>query len=302
MKRRLTTALAATALLAGTLAAGADRSPAAAAPDVEPVPPPAAKVQPYNGGAYVAMGDSRAAGTHRTPSLGYYLGCLRSSDSYPEILRAKLNPRHFADTSCAGATSANLWSTPQQAPYYPRPPQINRVPANAQLLTISIGGNDMRWGSILAQCLTISRGQDRNCRGRADLASTVTTRIATMNRETSAALKAIRAKQPKAQIVMVGIGGFIGEQGCFPTVPLSHGDAAWMRGVFDRANRTLRTVAESVDGSFIDIQNLSEGRDACARSGAWYEGQTNADGTLKWHFNHAGSTEIARLIEQVIIR
>ncbi len=295
MRHRWAALLAATALAATALMNGA-AGPAEAAPEG------ITQVKPYTGGAYVAMGDSRASGTHKTPTLGYYLGCLRSADSYPEILRSHLRPERFTDTSCAGAKSANLWSTPQPTSLYPRPAQINRVPAGAQLLTISIGGNDMQWGPILAKCLVNRAGEDRNCRSDAAVNSRITQRIAVMDRETRTAMSAIRAKQPTAQIVMVGLGGFIGERGCFPTVPLPDGDAAWMRGVFARANTTLRAVAESIDGSFIDVQNLSEGRDACNRSGAWYEGQTNEAGTLRWHFNHRGSTEIARLIDRVIIR
>ncbi|MEZ5210811.1 SGNH/GDSL hydrolase family protein [Gordonia sp. PP30] len=300
MRRPLRAALTAALVLGAVLVPGA--SVRAEPAPAEPVPPPASKVQPYTGGPYVAMGDSRAAGTHRTPTLGYYLGCLRSADSYPEILRATLRPSSFTDTSCAGATSPNLWSTAQQAPYYPRPPQVTQIPAGAQLLTVSIGGNDMGWPSILGKCLVRTASGDKNCRGRADMAQLVDTRLAKMDRDAHAALKAIRAHEPRAQIVMVGIGGFVGENGCFPAVPLPDGDAAWMRGVFDRANTILRAVAESVDGSFIDIQNLSVGRDACNRTDPWFEGQTNEDGTLKWHFNHAGSTEIARLVDRVIIR
>ncbi|MFZ2511925.1 MAG: SGNH/GDSL hydrolase family protein [Gordonia sp. (in: high G+C Gram-positive bacteria)] len=295
MRRRWAALLTATALTGAALVLG-NTAPADAAPDG------ISQVKPYTGGAYVAMGDSRASGTHQTPTLGYYLGCLRSADSYPEMLRKKLQPALFTDTSCAGATSANLWSTPQRTNVYPRPAQIEQVPAGAQLLTISIGGNDMQWGAILAKCLVSRSGEDRNCRGDAALNARVDQRIAAMDRATRSALSAIRAKQPKAQIVMVGLGGFIGERGCFPTVPLPDGDAAWMRDVFQKANTTLRAVAESIDGSFIDVQNLSEGRDACAKTGAWYEGQTNEAGTLRWHFNHRGSTEIATLIERVIIR
>ncbi|AVL99814.1 SGNH/GDSL hydrolase family protein [Gordonia iterans] len=299
MRRRLLAPL--TAALLAVASTTAFAGPAPAEPEL-PAPPPAAKVAPYTGGPYAAMGDSRASGTHRTFTPGYYLGCLRSADSYPQILRNKLKPILFADTSCAGATSPNLWSTPQQTSTYPREPQLKRVPPGTQLITLSIGGNDMRWGPILARCLVERTGQDKNCRSNGALAAEVQTRLGAMGRGTHDALQAIRAAHPRAQIVMVGLGGFIGERGCFPTVPLPDGDAVWMREVFDRANTILRTVAESVDGSFIDVQTLSEGRDACRRGDAWYEGQTNADGTLKWHFNHAGSTAIARLVERVIIR
>lgn len=300
MRRPWTALLAATALATAGLVSGALVT--GVAPSATAAPDGISQVRPYTGGPYVAMGDSRASGTHKTPTLGYYLGCLRSADSYPEILRKSLKAMSFTDTSCAGAKSANLWSTPQRTNVYTRPAQIERIPIGAQLLTISIGGNDMQWGPILAKCLIDRAGQDRNCRGDAALNARVEQRIAVMQRETQTAMAAIRAKQPHAQIVMVGLGGFIGERGCFPTVPLPDGDARWMRGVFERANKTLRTVAEGIDGSFIDVQNLSEGRDACNRGGAWYEGQTNEEGTLRWHFNHRGSTEIARLIERVIIR
>ena len=118
-------------------------------------------------------------------------------------------------------------------------------------VTVSIGGNDMRWGAIFGQCRTPAF-TDRRCRHNRALENEVQWRIELMENRVTPALRAIRNKAPRAQIIVVGLGGFIGFTGCWPLVPLSDPDARWMREVFNRANGALWRASTEVGGTFID--------------------------------------------------
>lgn len=256
----------------------------------------------YSNGPYVAMGDSRASGGFFTPTPDYFLGCKRSAINYPTLVAAMTLPRQFIDTSCAGAVSANLYSSGQHTRFGTKPPQVWLVPRDAQVVTVSIGGNDMRWGAILGRC-TATPFADRFCRSNRQLAAETKWRIALMESRATPALRAIRRKAPRAQIIVVGIGGFMGTHGCWPMVPVSDPDVRWMNGVFDRANDALRRATTKVDGTFVDANRLSAGHDPCNLINPWYESSlSNGSIAFPYHINQAGAIAIAGMVNAAIRR
>ncbi len=145
-------------------------------------PPAQAAPVRYTGGPpYVAMGDSRASGGFFTPTPGYFDGCKRSALNYPKYVAAMTLPRRFVDTSCAGAQSAHLYRAAQHTPPGgAKTAQLNLVPRDAQLITVSIGGNDMQWAAILSQCKIRQPLTDRNCRHNPRLENEVRWRVQRM--------------------------------------------------------------------------------------------------------------------------
>lgn len=262
---------------------------------------PAATPERYTHGPYVAMGDSRASGAFFTPTPDYFLGCKRSAFNYPMYVAAMNLPRRFIDTSCAGAKAANLYTAGQRTDMGYKVPQLYLVPRDAQLITVSIGGNDMKWGGIYALCTTAPL-QDRRCRYSRHAEREVRARIARMDNRVTPALAAIRRKAPRAQIIVVGIGGFMGNHGCWPMVPLSDPDTRWMRTVFDRANAALREATASVNGTFIDANRLSAGHDPCNFLNPWYESGLSNTIAYPFHLNHAGALAFALMINGAIRR
>ncbi|MGV9710755.1 SGNH/GDSL hydrolase family protein [Gordonia sp. NPDC003424] len=256
----------------------------------------------YANGPYVAMGDSRASGGFFTPTPDYFLGCKRSAFNYPTLVAAMTLPRQFIDTSCAGAVASNLYSSGQPTRFGTKPPQVWLVPRDAQVVTVSIGGNDMRWGAILGRCTT-APFTDRFCRSNRQLAAESRWRIGLMESRVTPALKAIRRKAPNAQIIVVGIGGFMGDHGCWPMVPISDPDVRWMNGVFDRANDALRRATNKVDGTFVDANRLSAGHDPCNFVNPWYESSlSNGSIAYPYHINQAGAIAIAMMVNGAIRR
>jgi hypothetical protein len=75
---------------------------------------------------------------------------MRSGANYPHLLAEALNA-NLVDLTVSGATTANILDVPQQTmgggDY---PPQISGLPAGADLVTITAGGNDLKLiGSML---------------------------------------------------------------------------------------------------------------------------------------------------------
>ncbi len=113
-------------------------------------PPPAT-----NGKTYVALGDSYAAGfglpAPSTPTGQPVAGCEQTTGDYPHILAMKLG-LSLTDVTCSGATTADFTS-PQSVTGPPPPAQLDVFKTHQpDLVTITIGGNDLGFTSIATAC------------------------------------------------------------------------------------------------------------------------------------------------------
>lgn len=113
------------------------------------------------GVGYVAMGDSYSAGEGILPFLpvpGAKNGCHQSEKSYSRLvgtpgLVLPGNPNiNFDFVACSGAVLKNLLSVPQNARGETHIVQTSRVGTEADLVTFTIGGNDMGFSAIATHC------------------------------------------------------------------------------------------------------------------------------------------------------
>lgn len=94
---------------------------------------------------YVALGDSYAAGQGAPP---YENACLQSPKSYPELLDDAANIALKADVTCSGATTTTVLTR-----------QLPAVAASVRntwgvnLVTVTVGANDLGVGAISAYCM-----------------------------------------------------------------------------------------------------------------------------------------------------
>lgn len=101
----------------------------------------------------VALGSSFAAGPGIEPVAD--VPAMRSSNNYAHQLARRLGWQ-LSDLSVSGATSANVVDTPQQSQIGPGqfPPQLEGLPGNADVVTVTVGGNDLQFsGSMLYTAL-----------------------------------------------------------------------------------------------------------------------------------------------------
>ena len=119
-------------LLGSTLAATLALAPGAIA---------AAAVEP---GPYVALGDSYTAGPLVPNQTGHPGGCERSDHNYPSLLAERLGVRTFVDVTCSGASTADVTHVQRTFGEARIPPQVRQVTRKTDLVTIGIGGNDLK--------------------------------------------------------------------------------------------------------------------------------------------------------------
>ena len=134
---------------------------------------------------YVALGDSYAAFGDQSPSqsTGEPAQCGRNLANYPHILDANPSVGDLTDVSCGGAQVPNL-AGPQTLGTPPdtvtAAPQFDALSADTDLVTLSIGGNDVGFGEIVGCLLahTTPGGPAAPIDCRTALGPTVQTRIA----------------------------------------------------------------------------------------------------------------------------
>jgi lysophospholipase L1-like esterase len=256
---------------------------------------------PAGGIEYVALGDSRAAG----PSTLRWLNdgwCGRTSTSYPFLIAQTLDVAEFKNASCSGAIVANILDIPQQTGGTVEPPQIDAVTRQTNLITISIGGNDVRWYNIARRCYTRTPGGDRRCRDNEGLQAHADWTLLRLRPRLDALLTALKDRAPRAEIFIASHGGVVGYRGCWPIVPMSYWDARWMRGYFDRMNEVIREAAVNSGVNYVDLATPSQGHDACKPRGVkWYEGQVTTSSAAAMHPNPDGMKAFADLFVKEVL-
>ncbi len=104
---------------------------------------------------YVALGDSYAAGP-LIPNPVLPLGCLKSSNNYPRLAAPAIGQGAVRDATCSGAKTTHMENPQNVSPDGPNPPQFNRLDANTQVVSLTIGGNDIGFSEIAQNCITLN--------------------------------------------------------------------------------------------------------------------------------------------------
>jgi lysophospholipase L1-like esterase len=116
---------------------------------------------PAPGAKYVALGSSFAAG----PGVATQLGtCGRSDHNYSHLVAAELGLT-LTDVSCGGATIPNIVNSTQRD----AAPQIDAVSRDTALVTVTIGGNDIRFTP--STCACAGKAPADNCTANLDQAA-----------------------------------------------------------------------------------------------------------------------------------
>jgi hypothetical protein len=257
--------------------------------------------------SYVALGDSYASGRLIPPPSGDPAGCERTSRNYPSFVAETLGVAEFRDVSCAGATTTEYFTKPQPVPGGVNPPQFDALTRDTDLVTLTIGGFDIGFDEILRECSTRSPQQptgtacrDFYNRGGGD---EIAKRIKDTAPDIDAALKAIGERSPDARVLVVGYPTLLPDTGpgCFPELPLSPGDVAYLRGVEKRLNAMLADRAEAADVEYVDTYTPTIGHDLCQPPGfRWIEGFAPVSPAAPVTLNALGMAQVATIVAEAV--
>lgn len=255
---------------------------------------------------YVALGDSYAAGPLVPIPTGEPAGCLRSDQNYPSVVAKELGASEFRDASCSGATTENI-TGPQSVPLGKNPPQLDALTPGTQLVTITIGGNDIGFGDIVQECATRSPLQPTGsaCKDHYTAGGTdeLAQRIDEAAPKVARVLAAIDERSPDARVLLVGYPAILPDEGpgCFPVVPFSPGDVEYLRGVEKALNAMLADEAAGAGVDFVDTYTPSIGHDVCRPPGTkWVEGLVPTAPAAPVHPNALGMREIGGIVVDAV--
>ena len=214
---------------------------------------------------YVIMGDSYSSGYGLTDASG---DCNRSPNNFGRRLRNSLGIARYTDVSCSGARTTH-WTSAQGS----NPAQTSVLNSATDLVTFSIGGNDLGFTDILTNCATSA-----NCTGDYGGATmpTLLTRIANeVGPKIETAMRQVAQKAPNAQVLVVGYPDILPagptnwtwSAACLPTSGvISNAERNALRGVQKRLNDEIAARAATVGGRvrYADVYPPSIGHDLCA--------------------------------------
>jgi hypothetical protein len=250
---------------------------------------------------YTALGDSYAAGPLIPNQSLNPLGCLRSDHNYAH-LAAAAKGLTLTDVSCSGATTNDMTETQNVEPG-PNPPQFNGLNANTNVVSVTIGGNDIGFTEIIESCITYNPFSTP-CKDKYDPGGhdQLAERIANAAPKVAAVLQGIHARSPKARVFVVNYPDILPSgSGCWPTIPLSFGDVPYLHATEERLNQMLATAAATNGATLVDWYTPSIGHDACKGSSTrWVEPLIPGELSAPVHPNKAGMAGAAVALEAAI--
>jgi GDSL-like Lipase/Acylhydrolase family len=218
-------------------------------------------------GPIVALGDSYAAGDLFPLDLtAKPLGCTRSAKAYPVLVASALKAP-LVNVSCGGA-GVQYMTGAQQTSLGTNPPQLNALASDDSVVMLTLSGDDMGFWSTLDTCMELSVTNlfGSPCQrhftsgGTDQLAARVTAETAKI----TAVLAAIRARAPQARILVVGYPDLFPQRGgCWPAVPITNGDIAYLRSTELLLNAMLAGDARAAGATFVDTYTPTIGHDFC---------------------------------------
>jgi lysophospholipase L1-like esterase len=221
---------------------------------------------------YVALGDSYSSGVGAGPYLSG--GCSRSNNSYAAQWAASHAVSSFGFAACGGAVTGDVVSM-----------QLASVNANTDLVTITIGGNDVGFGDTMVNC-TI--GSDSACINSVNQGITATNTTLPAKLDTTYA--AIRAKAPSARVVVLGYPRLISPTGSCGLFNLSTAKRTALNNGADILSGVIGARAAAAGFTYLDARGPFDGHGACGSS-AWINRFNLFAIGDSYHPNAAGYTQ-----------
>jgi len=220
--------------------------------------------------AYVALGDSYASGTGTRSYISDGTSCQRSTQAYPSLIAAArgyvLNFR-----ACSGATIPDVTTT-----------QLSALTPATTYVTISVGGNDAGFASVLTECAL--PGWASNCNGRIDTAQAFVNN--TLPAQLSTLYSSIRARSPYAKVVVVGYPRIFMGEDCNAFTWFSPAEEARLNQMADLINTRTAAAASAAGFSFANPTAAFTGHAVCDNP-EWINGLSSPIGE-SYHPKAAG--------------
>jgi len=215
---------------------------------------------------YVALGDSYSSGVG-TNRYDLDAACKRSSLAYPALVQAAKG--YTLDfRACSGATTADVINS-----------QVAGLDSTTNLVTVTAGGNDAGFTSLLVTC-TLT-----NC--VSSINSTITWVKTSLAARLDAMDSQIRTRAPNAKVIVLGYPRLFSST-CFAALGISSTEVAAANSLADALDSVTRTEAAKFSGfTYQSAIAQFTNHGVCART-PWLNGLNLGATGESYHPNAAG--------------
>lgn len=230
--------------------------------------------QAATGPEYVALGDSYAAGVGAGTYDVSSGDCKRSPLNYPHQWAAAHTDYTLKDVTCSGATIADV-----------RDNQLSALSSTTNFVTLTVGGNDAQFATVVEACLTKS---DSYCKTATGWMSYYARNQ--LVDELAGLYKDIKARSPKALILVLGYPRTLASTGSCGAIDLSSAKRTSMNGLADALAEGTKAATVKEPVYFLDMRAQFTGHEACG-SDPWINGVDLSNPSAIFHPNSAGHTK-----------
>ncbi len=224
---------------------------------------------------YVALGDSYSSGLGAGNYISSSGSCDRSNNAYPERWAAAHAPASFVSVACAGATTSDVTGS-----------QVSALSASTTLVSLTIGGNDAGFSSVMETCVLESTSSCVNAVSKAE--SFVSTQLpARLN----SALQQIRAHAPNARIVLLGYPELYDLSRSGTCIGLSTTDRTDLNAAADALDSAMATAASGNSDTFADVRGQFAHHEICDGGSSWLHSVNILSISSSYHPTAAGQEQ-----------
>lgn len=229
---------------------------------------------------YVALGDSYSSGVGTRSYLADD-GCYRSQYAYPYKAAAEIGAS-LDFRACSGARTYDV-----------RDKQLGSLSAATDFVTVSAGGNDAGFSSIITQC---AKPWPYTCWGDIDKANTFIS--GTLPGRLDELYGLIRSKAPTATVIVVGYPLLFNGETCNALARLSAGEQSRMNETGDLLDDTIRDRAEAHGFTFVDPRAAFDVHRVCDDV-EWINGLSSPT-SESYHPNRDGHVAYTSLVRPLL--
>jgi len=227
---------------------------------------------------YLALGDSYTSGEG---AYDYFPEtdtdenmCHLSKVSYPYLIGQQLEMKNYNSVACSGAKIENIAEFVQRS-NIPHPNSMgNRLPGyktqmdylaseDPNILTVSIGGNDIGFGEVIKKCLSflVSDRCYEHYEERVELLELVNEQF---NRLTDIYTRLKQNSKPGVKIYVLGYPKILKEDGnCALNVRLNNDEIRFSNLLIDYLNGVVEKATARAGVGYVDVAEAFEGHKMC---------------------------------------
>jgi lysophospholipase L1-like esterase len=222
---------------------------------------------------YVALGDSYSSGVGAGSYTGSSGSCDRSTNAYPALWDSANQPATYVSEACSGATTATVLSS-----------QLSALSAATTLVSITVGGNDVGFSSVMETCVLSSTS---SCVSAVNHAESLI--ASQLPGELDSVLNAIKMDAPSARVVVLDYPDLYDVSRSSWCIGLSTTDRTDLNQGADQLDSQIQAAAARNGDVFADVRGAFSSHEICD-SGSWLHSVNFLDIPESYHPTASGQS------------